>query len=234
MRLWFRMWSESKNDAKLDALTDHEFRAWFKLLCTASENAGVIDYTDPELVALSLRMDPDDLSACIERMKRLRLVENGGNTIRFPSFEKRQYMAPSDKPEAVRERVARHRQKRRNDPVTTPVTPCNEDVTTCVTSYRTEKNREEERETGALSECNAALMAAFATFPNATQMSKLAILCDRYGPDALKRIQYGIEKAKAGKKPNVAYAIGCAENASAQELTGTASPDDFFEWGEHG
>ena len=105
------MWSEAKNDAKLDALNDAEFRCWFKLLCAASENEprGEVGIDDPELLALELRVGVIDLQSALERMKRLRLVVIDDDSAVFPSFENRQYRKPSDKPEATRKRKAKQR-----------------------------------------------------------------------------------------------------------------------------
>jgi hypothetical protein len=68
-----------------------------------------------------------------------------------------------------------------------------------------------------LSECCDLITSEFGTFPTVKQREKLTILCDRY-PDALDRVRFGIDKAKDAKKPNAAFAIGCAESASVQEM----------------
>lgn len=108
---WFRLYTESRNDSKLDALNDREFRIWHKLLCFAAESKdrGTVDYIDPEFVAMELRLGVDELDSAISRMARLRLVERSDQYVRFPSFEQRQYDKPSDRPEATRERKANSR-----------------------------------------------------------------------------------------------------------------------------
>lgn len=133
---WFKMYSESRMDPKLDALNDREFRIWHKLLCLASEQTerGTVDYIDPEYVAMNLRVGVDELDSAIGRMTRLRLLERSDTKVMFPSFAKRQYRKPSDEPEAVKERVAKHRAKKAETG--------NAGVTRV---KRTEKRREEER-----------------------------------------------------------------------------------------
>lgn len=114
---WFRMWTDSRNDSKLDALNDREFRIWHKLLCFAAESKdrGTIDYIDPEYVAMELRIGADELDSAISRMVRLRLLERSESTVVFPSFMERQYDKASDRPEAVRERVRKSRAKAKDD-----------------------------------------------------------------------------------------------------------------------
>lgn len=111
---WFRMYAESRMDPKLDALNDREFRIWHKLLCLASESEqrGSVDYLDPEYVAMNLRVGPDELDSAISRMVRLRLIERSDGWVTFPKFAVRQYVKPSDFPEATRTRQRRSRAKR--------------------------------------------------------------------------------------------------------------------------
>lgn len=139
---WFRLWTESRNDSKLDALNDREFRIWFKLLCFAAEadERGTIDYIDPEFVAMELRVGADELDSAISRMVRLRLLERSETMVRFPAFLERQYDKPSDRPEAVRERVRKSRAKGKTD----DGNAMSRDV-----SRRTEKNRLEKNIGGA-------------------------------------------------------------------------------------
>jgi len=132
---WFRLYTESRNDSKLDALNDREFRIWFKLLCLAaeSEKRGTIDYIDPEFVAMELRLGSDELDSAISRMIRLRLLVRSDTMIEFPSFGSRQYNHPSDAPELVRERVRKSRANKR-------VTSGNENVSNRTEKIRLEKN----------------------------------------------------------------------------------------------
>lgn len=134
---WFRLYTESRNDSKLDALNDREFRIWHKLLCLAaeSEERGTVDYIDPEFIAMELRLNADELDSAISRMIRLRLVERSESKVIFKSFAARQYDKPSDRPEATKERQRRARQNARDG-----VTPVSRDVTRRTEQNRLEKN----------------------------------------------------------------------------------------------
>lgn len=112
---WFRMYSEARNDAKLRALTPSEFVVWFRLLCLSAEHdpRGVIDFLDPELVAIEVGVNTDELVTSVGRMQRLKLVVEDGGYLYFPAFADRQYDHPSDRPEATRERQRRRREKLR-------------------------------------------------------------------------------------------------------------------------
>ena len=112
---WFRMYTESRNDSKLDALTAREFRIWHKLLCYSAEAEprGVVDYTDPEFTAVELRVPVRQLQEAVAHMIKLRLVACEEEFIYFPAFTSRQYDKPSDHPEAVRARVQKHREAKR-------------------------------------------------------------------------------------------------------------------------
>lgn len=138
---WFRIWTESRNDSKLDALNDREFRIWYKLLCFAAEAEprGEVDYIDPEFTAMELRINADELDSAISRMVRLRLVERSESKVVFPAFTHRQYDKPSDQPEAVRERVRKSRAKARQN---------NGNAMSRDVTRRVEKSREKQRGAG--------------------------------------------------------------------------------------
>lgn len=140
---WYRMWADARNDSKLDALNDREFRIWFKLLCYAAESEprGEVDYIDPEFIAMELRIGSDELDSAISRMVRLRLVERSDTKVMFQSFTARQYDKPSDLPEAKRERVRKYREKAREGEVSRDVTRSNALVTRREEKSRKEKNR---------------------------------------------------------------------------------------------
>lgn len=109
---WFRLYAEARNDAKLRSLTDAQHRVWFNLLCYASEQTerGVIAEYDAELLALEVAGgDTDLLTGTLDRLARLRIVTVAPDTISFIHWLERQYDKPSDRPAAVRERVAKSR-----------------------------------------------------------------------------------------------------------------------------
>jgi hypothetical protein len=112
---WFRMYTESRNDSKLEALSDREFRIWHKLLCLSAEDEprGVVDYGDPEFVGMELRVGHDELDLAITRFIKLRLLARDDTFIYFPAFSERQYTKPSDHPDRIKERVQRHRNNKK-------------------------------------------------------------------------------------------------------------------------
>ncbi|RJQ10647.1 MAG: hypothetical protein C4551_02440 [Bacillota bacterium] len=132
--LWFRMWVETRMDKKLDTLDGRhsEFGVWFDLLCLAGAGGGRIPPMDEEELALEVAgEDVELLRRVLAKLqsKKLGIIEmddKGG--IVFLNFAKRNPRCPSETPEAVRERVRRHRMKR--------------DVTTC---NDLDKNREEKK-----------------------------------------------------------------------------------------
>lgn len=120
---WFKLHTEARNDQKLEALTDAQFRIWFRLLCYAAEQEerGTCE-CDEDLLAVEVaKGDLDILNATLERLIRLRIVAKEDESISFINFTKRQYDKPSDYPEEVRKRVKRHRNAKCN----ADVTPCN-------------------------------------------------------------------------------------------------------------
>lgn len=222
--LWFRMWSEAKNDAKLDALSDAEFRCWFKLICAASENEprGEVETSDHELLALELRVDEAALESALQRMERLRLVQFDGTVAVFPSWDDRQYEKPSDRPEATRERKRRQREKGVTSEGVTPmsrdVTPTSREGVTPTEQNRAEQSRADAREVTPFQKAHALIEKTYGNVPPLKQRERLRIMADNYGPDVITRLRYGISKAAAAGKPNSGYAIGCAESASRQEI----------------
>ncbi len=151
---WFRMFSEARNDAKLRRLDDSQFRVWFNLLCVASEqddrgeviecNAFLLAVETCNADATLLKRTCNDLALLRIADVRWETSEDGEEvvSVRFLGWDKRQYDKPSDKPEAVAQRVKRHRETKRN----ADVTPRNAQE-----KIREEEKREEEsRETPPL------------------------------------------------------------------------------------
>lgn len=169
---WFRMHSEARNDRKLAVLTADQFRVWFNLLCFANEQKerGTFEVDDMELLALEVTGGDEDLLAeTLARLQKLKMLVQEGTTCAFVNWDKRQYDKPSAKPDAVRARVAKSRENKReavrpegeNDYSTSvqtvtseDVTPCNAEVTPVLhpvthraEQSRTEKSRIEESRT---------------------------------------------------------------------------------------
>jgi hypothetical protein len=134
------MYTEARNDAKLRSLPDNQFRVWFNLLCLAAEQPqrGVIEDYDERLLAIEVANgDVDLLVATCNALQALRCVTRvtcpeNGYSLSFTKFHDRQTSKPSNQKEKVRERVAKHREKKRYaDSIQTKidVTPCNAPVT---------------------------------------------------------------------------------------------------------
>ena len=118
-----RLYSEARNDRKLNALNDQQFRVWFRLLCMAGEGEGelrgTVDASRRRLLAIEVGDgDEDALEQVLARLQQLYLIEIvGGERIIFPSFLRRnpQMTYESATPNGVRERVRRHRAARGTD-----------------------------------------------------------------------------------------------------------------------
>lgn len=131
---WFRLYSEIIHDPKVRRLKDAaKFGVLVGLLALASEckiRGWVcieedMPYELDELAEI-LMATPEKISETISDLQKLRIIQvDDDGIIKFPNWDKRQYDKPSDRPDAVRERVKRHREKKKN------VSPaeCNADVT---------------------------------------------------------------------------------------------------------
>lgn len=130
---WFRLYTEARTDCKLRALTPEQFRVWFNLLCYAAEQVtrGVVTPVTRTLLAVEVAdQDVELLDATVDKLVMLNIVtvaEDG--TITFLAFAERQYESPSDAPEQVKARVAKHRRAKRNEQVTTTKRHGNDKVT---------------------------------------------------------------------------------------------------------
>lgn len=168
-RDWFKVWPKAALISDdLDELSDHEERVWWRLLMVASlEDAR---WTAPvnSRLALKCKSTPSKLAKALNKFVELGMVRiEGGLAVIVNAHQynegSNKKRSPSDAPEAVRERVARHRNERRNEapetapdvtgvttPVTTHVTTRYEnDVTSSVTTptrAREEEQEEEEEE----------------------------------------------------------------------------------------
>lgn len=112
MTRWFRMYDDSLDDEKLNFLSDKSFRGWFKLLCLASKNEGVL----PPLkhIAFRLRIAEqaagkllDELCAC----GLLDPIEVEGAPM---SYEPHNWKGRQYKSDVSTERVKRFRNVTRN------------------------------------------------------------------------------------------------------------------------
>lgn len=118
---WFKLYDEAQNDPKLESLTDAQFRVWFRLICFANkqtERGTIAGYEDLDLLAVEVaRGDTELLRATMTRLAKLRIIcwsEADENRTEFINFAKRQARKASDDPTAIKKRVDKHRQAKRN------------------------------------------------------------------------------------------------------------------------
>jgi len=155
---WFRMYYEARNDKKLALLSDAQHRTWFWLLCFAAEQEGhrgvIQGYTDKLLAVEVCGGDVDLLNATLAILDEYRITERNAEGITFIAFRKRQYDKPSDEPEAIAERVIRHRNAKcvsRND-LSTFETLVKRDVTPLQRAITREVNTDSDTESDSETE----------------------------------------------------------------------------------
>lgn len=113
------MFTEARNDRKLDLLSDAQFRVWWKLLLYSCEEEprGTFFIGDRPLLALEVAKNkPKLLDDALAKMCDVRLIEIDGDYGYFPAFTTRQYMAggnPSEAPDSVAERKRKQRARER-------------------------------------------------------------------------------------------------------------------------
>jgi hypothetical protein len=113
---WLKLYTEIRTDPKMQALSDAEFRAWINLMCLAAESKVrgeiCIDQEIPypeDALAKAIHVTRATLKKYLIKFSRLRMIEIRNEIVVLMNFQARQYNKPSDKPEAVAERVRRHR-----------------------------------------------------------------------------------------------------------------------------
>lgn len=114
---WWRAYNRARNDPKLQRLPGETFKAWFNLVCLASENGGSL----PRLAdcAFELRRSESATEKLLDALKAADLLDETGNGLTPHNWDGLQY-----KSDVSNERVKRHRQRQRNvtSAVTKPVT----------------------------------------------------------------------------------------------------------------
>lgn len=151
MRHWIKLYTEALDDPKLHRLSDAEYRAYFNLLMVA----GIVDRdgavgTLPE-IAFRLRMPPSRAKQILDQICAKGIEISSGSTeiYSISAFSQRQQRPPSANPEAVADRVARHRAAKQaeseacNDVTPSLQAPSNDPVTT-IEEKRGEEKRTDE------------------------------------------------------------------------------------------
>ena len=129
---WFRLYHDLPNDRKLRKFSPQQKWAWVVLLCLASESKqrGFVDTGDEEDLADYCGFEStQDFQYFLDKLRQKGMVEPFEGKLKITHWEDRQYEKPSDKPEAVRARVAKHRAKKKAEKEAQKsdesVTPCN-------------------------------------------------------------------------------------------------------------
>jgi hypothetical protein len=115
MSRWWRAYDEAVNDPKLQLLSDHLFRAWFNLMCIASQHEGKLPAIDS--IAFTLRVKPEKAAAIISQLHKAGLLDKTETGFEPHNWNGRQY-----KSDVSTERVKRFRNGKRNVSVTPPDT----------------------------------------------------------------------------------------------------------------
>jgi len=162
---WIKLWVEAIHDPKILDLTLAERGAWWSLLALAGEcgGDGALRYQDRPLtlaqMGRSLHLSQEGqavLEGMVAKMEAQGSLAWNVNTLYVVNWVKRQRRKPSDRPEAVAERVRRWRECKGD----APVTPGNALQGRYVTRYggvpplttppETEEDKEKEKDGNAL------------------------------------------------------------------------------------
>lgn len=122
---WMKMWLEALHDPKLTRLSLAERGAWWGLLqlageCDAGgkivsggEGLGIDEIA--EALHIKTAGDRQSLESMMAKMQKRGSLAWNASTLTVVHYEERQRIPPSARPEAVAERVRRHREKKRRE-----------------------------------------------------------------------------------------------------------------------
>ena len=125
---WFRLYHDMPNDRKLRKFSPQQKWAWVVLLCLASDSKerGFVDTGDEEDLADYCGFEStQDFQFFLDKLRQKGMIEPFPGRLKITHWEDRQYEKPSDKPEAIKARVAKHRAKKKAQKEGVTVTPCN-------------------------------------------------------------------------------------------------------------
>jgi len=104
---WFRAYSEALDDPKVQRLHPTLFKAWFNLLCLASQHDGKLPSNDD--IAFRLRISAQDAAQYVDELILAGLVDIDRNGARTPhNWETRQFVSDTST-----ERVRKHRKHKK-------------------------------------------------------------------------------------------------------------------------
>lgn len=215
MRYWVKLWTEMLDDPKMGRLTDRQHRLCTNLFCLA----GIVDNEGRLLSTADIgykvrRSDLADLEADLQALAAVNILECGeGGIWQLVHFGNRNERPPSAQPEAVKERVARYRETKRecNDDVTTlpknVTSPCNDPVTS-VTPLEQDQIRSEADQEKIRSEAEAeqtptksqnlpaAALHALLALPDMDEATARKLTSDHPEPFCLAWAQYAASQDK--------------------------------------
>jgi len=137
MKSWVKLYTEINRDPKMAQFTWAQRGIWAALLALAGEldvrngdgsESGELDTV--ENTAWRIRCELAELSEALTLFAECGMIETVDGVLRMTNYPKRQARPPSASREAVKKRVANHRERVRNEPVTNPqrdVTPLDSD-----------------------------------------------------------------------------------------------------------
>ena len=130
---WFRLYHDLPNDRKLRKFNAQQKWAWVVLLCLASESKqrGFVLNEDEDDLADYCGFDcTQDYLYFVDKLRQKSMIEHVEGGLKIVHWEERQYIKPSDLPEATRERKRRQRAKEaESNESMSRVTLCDEGVT---------------------------------------------------------------------------------------------------------
>jgi DNA-binding Lrp family transcriptional regulator len=126
---WFRLYSETIDDPKVQLLPDYLFKTWINLLCLTCRHDGLLPPIED--MAFTLRLTPEETTNRVNKLKELGLIEAVEGTLQPHNWNGRQY-----KSDVSTERVKRFRKQARNGAVTPPDTDTDTDTERTTPSAR--------------------------------------------------------------------------------------------------
>ncbi len=146
---WFKLWaSESLLSDDLAALSDHERSIWLYLLCVSSlaEPRWRVEVT--KYLARKCNTTPTRLSCALNHMSRLGMVDVNDGVVDMVTARKWNgpdaRRKPSDDPDRIRARVAKHREAKRDVTPVTPLVTLNSNAIHAREEEEEEEDKEEE------------------------------------------------------------------------------------------
>lgn len=121
---WFKLHHDLPDDIKLRRFSPQEKWAWVVLLCLASKSKdrGIIQADNDDIADYCEFNSTQDWLYYRDKLIQKGMLEfNGDGNLLICHWEDRQYEKPSDRPSAIKERVDRHRAKKKAE----VETPCN-------------------------------------------------------------------------------------------------------------